>query len=84
MAAPVTREAFVEMLHDYVRDALRQRLHDKHSSHFTLCAGKRNFSPHCPALTVPARARRLLTSFDRLSAQPAHEVKARGGPTQVP
>lgn len=38
MAQPITREAFVEMLHDYVRDALQQRLQDKHSSHFALCA----------------------------------------------
>ena len=36
MAQSITREAFVELLHDYVRDALQQRLQDKHSSHFAL------------------------------------------------
>ena len=40
-AQPVTREAFVELLSDYVRDALQQRLRDKHSSHYALCVRTR-------------------------------------------
>ena len=80
MAAPITREAFVELLGDYVRDALQQRSLDKHSSHFALCVAG---ASEARARRTPAEARRhlrrLLTSFDRLHTQPAHEVKACAG-----
>jgi hypothetical protein len=80
MAQPITREAFVEMLHDYVRDALQQRLQDKHSSHFALCAPPSGAAEMQRAsLTHAFRpcGCRLLTSFDRLPTLPAHEAKVR-------
>ena len=66
MAQSITREAFVELLHDYVRDALQQRLQDKHSSHF--------------ALYVSARVLGLATGVDRrlllrIASQAAHELR---------
>ena len=67
-AQPVTREAFVELLSDYVRDALQQRLRDKHSSHYALCVRVR--APRARAFT----ARSLLTRRAANAAQAAHEL----------
>ena len=66
MAQSITREAFVELLHDYVRDALQQRLQDKHSSHFALYVPRT-----CMGVATGADTRLLLPN----ASQAAHELR---------
>jgi hypothetical protein len=88
MELPIPLEARLEMWQLYVKthfeEPLVQRLHDKHSPLFAMCAAKhmRRVLPKqrrraCFAL-VRCVSGRLLARFDKLQSQPAHEVKVRG------
>lgn len=72
MAQPITREAFVELLHDYVRDALQQRLQDKHSSHFALCV--------CGLRGRVTLAWLMRTALSLCALQAAHQLRPAASP----